>query len=103
MAGLRRQGSRGRILSEGVLIGLYFLSKYRFLTIAQFARIANFSLYHSAEVLRDFERWGHVGYFGNVLIPHHGKTPKVYYLTRKGFDLLQSEGSIFEELLGVFS
>src|SRR5215213_5172267 len=102
MVGRKKHGSRGRTLSEGVLTGLYFLCKYRFLTIAQFARIANFSLYHSAEVLRDFERWGHVGYFGNVLIPQQGKTPKVYYLKRKGFELLRAESHEFEELLDTF-
>ena len=32
----------------------------------------------------------------------HGKTPKVYYLTRKGYELLRREGDIPEELLGSF-
>src|SRR5215210_7032241 len=95
MAGLRRPG---RTLSEGTLTGLYFIHRYRFLTIAQFARIANFSVYHSAEVLRDFERWGHVGYFGAVLIPGSGKTPKVYYLRQKGFDFLRLECPDLEDI-----
>jgi hypothetical protein len=55
----------------------------RFLTIAQFARIAGFSVYHSAEVLRGLERWGLIGWFGFVGIPGQGKAPKVYYLRRK--------------------
>jgi hypothetical protein len=103
MAGQKKQRSQGRTYSEGVITGLFFLFKYRFLTIAQFARISGFSAYHAAEVLRDFERWGHVGYFGNVLIPSSGKTPKVYYLKRKGFDILYSEITGLEELLTSFA
>src|SRR4051794_15492758 len=95
--------SRGRVLTAGVLTGLFYLSKYRFQTIAQFARIANFSLYHTAEVLRDFERWGMVGYFGAVFLPGHGKTPKVYYLKRKGFDLLCAENSLSFEMTEPFA
>jgi|tagenome__1003787_1003787.scaffolds.fasta_scaffold20830259_2 hypothetical protein len=80
-----------RALSAGILTGLYFMHKYRFLTIAQFARVTNFHSDHVAKVLRDFERWGLVGYFGFSAIPGHGKTPKVYFLKRKGWELLQSE------------
>src|SRR4051812_9235078 len=83
-----------RSLSAGTVTGLYFNNKYRFLTIEQFARIADFSRYHAAEVLRDLERWGHVGYFGYIGIPGHGKTPKVYYLKRKGWELLCRESTL---------
>jgi protein involved in plasmid replication-relaxation len=92
-----------RTLSEGTLIGLYFIQKYRFLTIAQFGRIAGFSAYHAAEVLRGLERWGLIGYFGYVGIPGQGKTPKVYYLRRKGFDILCSESHLFEEIAERFT
>src|SRR3954470_22454562 len=80
-------------ISAGTLTGLHFNNKYRFLTIEQFARMAGFSRYHSAEVLRDLERWGYVGYFGYIGIPGHGKTPKVYYLKRKGWELLCAESN----------
>jgi hypothetical protein len=80
-----------RTLSKSALTGLFFIHKYRFLTIAQFARIATFSQYHAAEILRDLERWGIVGYFGYTGIPGHGKTPKVYYLKRRGWELLCAE------------
>src|SRR3712207_3338715 len=78
-------------LSSSALRGLTFLYKYRFLTIAQFAKCANFSPYHAAEMLRTLERRNAVGYFGFTSIPGAGKTPKVYYLKRKGFDILQEE------------
>ena len=76
-------------LSEGAIIGLSFIQKYRFLTILQFARCANFSDYHAAKVLRKLEWRKAVGYFGFTAIPGHGKTPKVYFLKKKGWELLQ--------------
>src|SRR3954471_3457670 len=100
--GARVAGSMKRSLSAGILTGLYFNNKYRFLTIEQFAKIANFSRYHAAEVLRDLERWGFVGYFGYIGIPGHGKTPKVYYLKRKGWELLCSESSTFDDSANPF-
>jgi hypothetical protein len=61
--------SKLRSLSAGTLTGLYFIHKYRFLTIAQFAKTANFFAYRAAEVLRGLARWGMVGFFGFVSIP----------------------------------
>src|SRR4051812_2483584 len=56
-------------LTEGVVTGLVFIHRYRFLTIPQFAAGANFSFDHAAEVLRRFESRGIVGHFGHVGIP----------------------------------
>ena len=42
-----------------------------------------------------------VGFFGFVSIPGHGRTPKIYYVKRKGFELLRME-SDYEEL-GTFA
>ncbi len=50
--------TRTRTLSTGTLRGLYFIHKYRFLTIAQFAKIANFSSYHAAEERRQAREEG---------------------------------------------
>jgi hypothetical protein len=91
--------AKARALSEGAFLGLSFIYKYRFLTIAQFARCAGFSAYHAAETLRNLERWGYVGFFGFLSIIGQGKTPKVYYLTKKGFELLCDEGSYIEDTL----
>lgn len=91
-----------RILSEKTLQGLFTMQHYRFLTIPQFARIAGFSVYHAAEILRDLEGRNCLGYFGFVSIPGQGKTPKVYYLKRKGFELLRSESDFVEEAIGAF-
>ena len=48
------------------------------------------------------QRLGFLGFFGNAGLIGHGKTPKVYFLTRKGFDLLVTETDIPAELLGSF-
>jgi len=77
-----------RQLTPGILIGLYFMHKYRFLTIGQFATITNLHVDYVAKVLRDYQRWGLVGYFGFTSIPGHGKTPKIYFLKRKGWEVL---------------
>jgi hypothetical protein len=52
--------------------------------------------------LRHMQRLGLLGFFGYVGLIGHGKTPKVYFLTRKGFELLLSETDIPAELLGSF-
>jgi hypothetical protein len=86
-----------RILSESVFTGLSFLHKYRFLTITQFARITNFSRYHAAEVLRYLAQSGFVDFFGYTGIPGQGKTPKVYYVKRKGWELLCEERDLTDQ------
>ena len=63
-----------RHLTPSILTGLCHMHKYRFLTISQFAAIANLTVHHVAEVLRDLERWRLIGYFGFTSIPGHGKT-----------------------------
>jgi len=78
-------------LSAGALQGLFFLQKYRFLTIPQFATAADFSVDHAGELLRTLASRGLVGFLGFVPLPGQGRTPKVYYLKRKGFEYLQLE------------
>jgi hypothetical protein len=63
---------------------LLYIYKYCFLTIAPFVAIANFSEYHAGDVLRRLAARGAVGFFGYITMPAHGKTPKVYYLRKKG-------------------
>jgi len=87
-------------LTESTISGLFFIQRYRFLTIEQFARAGG--LHHStaSEQLRQFQRLGVLGFFGNTRLPGNGKTPKAYFLTRKGHDLLREESGIPPELLG---
>jgi hypothetical protein len=50
--------------------------------------------------LRSLELRGVLSHFGNACLPGHGRTPKVYFLTRKGWELLSRESDIPAELLG---
>jgi DNA-binding PadR family transcriptional regulator len=98
----RKAPPTGFALSTSALVGLYFIQRYRFLTIAQFGRAASLKPSFAAELLRSLEARSFLGYFGNVGMRGHGKTPKVYYLTRKGYELLRRESDIPDELLGTF-
>ena len=89
-------------LSPSTVLGLFFLQRYRFLTITQFAKAAGLSFDHAADVLRRLELHGMLGHFGFVRIPGHGKTPKAYYLKRRGWELLRRESDIPDEFLGPF-
>ena len=87
-------------LTESATSGLFFIQRYRFLTIDQFARATEANRSTAADQLRFFERHGLLRYFGNTGLSGHGKTPKAYFLTRKGWELLHRESDIPPELLG---
>jgi len=89
-------------LTGNLILGLFFIQRYRFLTIRQFARITDLHHVTAGEKLRFFEHVGLLGYFGNTRPGIHGKTPKAYFLTRKGFELLREEADIPPELLGMY-
>jgi hypothetical protein len=91
---------RGIILTEAVVLGLFFVQRYRFLTIDQFARAAAMHRDTASRQLRNLELRGVLSHFGNACLPGHGRTPKVYFLTRKGWELLSRESDIPPELLG---
>jgi hypothetical protein len=93
-------GERGIILTEGLVLGLFFVQRYRFLTINQFARAANMQRDTASRQLRSLELRGVLSHFGNACLPGHGRTPKVYFLTRRGWELLVRESDIPPELLG---
>lgn len=92
----------GRLLGRGTLSALLSCQHYRFLTIPQFARVAGCSSDHAGEVLRGLAARNIVGYFGFVSIPGHGRTPKVYFLKRRGWELLIGESDYTPEEIGRF-
>jgi Replication-relaxation len=92
----------GVVLTPGSLRGLSYMQTYRFLTIAQFADVSSFSRYHAGEVLRRYEGKGLLGHIGGIATSGHGRTPKVYFLTRKGWDVLRSETDRGEDTLGPY-
>src|SRR5215467_8837620 len=87
-------------LSERSLAGLFFIQRYRFLTTPQFALSTGQHYSTAAAQLRKFEHWSILGFFGNTRLAGNGKTPKAYYLTRKGYDLLCSASGISPEDFG---
>lgn len=88
--------------SEQIMLGMYFNHRYRFLTVKQFAAVTGLKEKSASEALLRLERQGYLDHFGNVGIRGYGKTPKVYYLKRSGYDLLADESGIPLELLGGF-
>ena len=73
-------------LSRQMAVGLYYVQRYRFLTIKQFARAAGLKHASASDQLRSLELGGLLGHFGNTGHPGYGKTPKAYFLTRKGWE-----------------
>jgi hypothetical protein len=92
--------ARGLILTDGAMLGLFFIQRYRFLTIEQFARAADMHRDTASRQLRILELHGLLGHFGNIALPGYGRTPKVYFLTRKGWEILSRESDIPAELIG---
>jgi protein tyrosine phosphatase (PTP) superfamily phosphohydrolase (DUF442 family) len=79
----------GRLsLTEGTIRALGLMHAYRFLTIVQFARGSGVIYKHGAEVFLSLERLEAVGFIGYTSIPWQGKTPKLYFLKRRGFAFL---------------
>ena len=89
-------------LTKNAIVGLASVQRYRFLTIDQFARASSLHYITAANKLRLFEQAGFLGHFGNTGVRGYGKTPKAYFLTRKGWELLSSECEIPNELLGEY-
>jgi Replication-relaxation len=89
-------------LSNKTADGLFFMQRYRYLTIDQYARAAHLNRSTARDQLHHMERHGLLGYFGNTGLAGHGKTPKAYYLTRKGWNLLLNESDIPQEILGSY-
>ena len=53
-------------LTESAVIGLFFMQRYRFLTIDQYARVADLNRSTASDQLRFFERHRLLHFFGNT-------------------------------------
>jgi hypothetical protein len=58
-------------LTDTAAFGLFFIQRYRFLTIDQFARIASLNRTTAAGQLRFLERQGFLDHFGNTKLAGH--------------------------------
>ena len=73
-------------LSEEAAIGLFFIQRYRFLTIDQFARVACLNRTTASHQLRFFELAGMLGHFGNAKLGRvAGKFVRNYTLSSNPF------------------
>ncbi|PLX32675.1 MAG: hypothetical protein C0605_17625 [Hyphomicrobiales bacterium] len=86
-------GAPDLALSVTTLAALNFIYKYRYLTVAQVAGVAGLKPKSASEMLLKAERQKLLSHFGNTGIRGYGKTPKVYYLTKRGHTVLQEEGA----------
>src|SRR3954453_13144388 len=87
-------------LTDSATLGLFYIQRYRFLTIDQFARAAGLNRSTAADQLRMLNRHELLGFFGNTGLGGHGKPPKAYFLTRKGWEILLRESDIPQDLIG---
>ena len=78
-------------VTEVTLHALCAILDYRYLTVNQVAVICGLKPKSASEMLLRLERHKLLGHFGNTGIRGYGKTPKVYFLTRRGHRLLSEE------------
>ncbi len=90
------------VLSEHTLTALYYIYQYRYLTVTQVARLTGLRPKSASEMLLRLERQKLLGFFGNTGIRGYGKTPKVYYLTKRGYAILAEEQEFNEAPIGAF-
>jgi len=86
--------------STTAILGLFYIQRYRFLTIDQYARISMMNRKTASNKLCSYEHHGLLGHFGNTGMGGGMKTPKVYFLTRKGWEILVRESDIPQEIIG---
>ncbi|MEO1542612.1 MAG: replication-relaxation family protein [Pseudomonadota bacterium] len=73
------------------LCTLTSIFRYRYLTVNQVATICGLRPKSASELLLRLERQKLLASFGNVGIRGYGKTPKVYFITKRGHGVLAEE------------
>lgn len=89
-------------ITPNTLSGLLAMHRYRLLSVAQFARASELKPSHVRDVLRVLERKKLLGSIGNVGLRGGSKAPKLYYLTRPGYDAMLDAGGLFSDDVGDF-
>jgi len=79
------------VMTDHAVKALAFIQEYRYLTVNQVAEITGLKPKSSSEMLLRLERQKLLPFFGNVGQRGYGKTPKVYYLTKRGYGVLADE------------
>jgi hypothetical protein len=90
-------------ISDDDFLVFFYLQKYSFLTIeqARFALGRRRSYQSMARRLKSLEDQSLLASFGGHRIGY-ANTPKIFFLTRPGFELLENESGIPAEMLGRF-
>ena len=84
------------------LAALSAIMEYRYLSVNQVATICGLRPKSASELLLRLERGGLLGHFGNVGIRGYGKTPKVYFLKKRGHAILREELEAVGKGIGPF-
>lgn len=79
------------VVTEVTLAALAAILEYRYLSVNQVATIVGVRPKSASEILLRLERHKALSFFGNVGLRGFGKTPKVYFLTKRGHGLLAAE------------
>jgi len=87
-------------ITQASLQGLLAMHRYRLLSVDQFARASGLKASHVRDILRVFERKKILGSIGNVGLRGGSKAPKLYYLTRSGYQAMLDAGGLFAEDIG---
>jgi len=78
-------------VTDVTLAALAAILEYRYLSVNQVATMVGVRPKTASEMLLRLERHKALAHFGNTGIRGYGKTPKVYYLTKRGHRLLAQE------------
>ena len=89
-------------VTEVNLAALSAIWEYRYLSVNQVATICGLQPKSASEMLLRLERNGLLDHFGNVGIRGYGKTPKVYFLKKRGHAILAEERSAIGQETGPF-
>ena len=71
-------------LTEETTLGLFFIQRYRFLTIDQFARAGGLTRATARNRLRILERHSLLNHFGNTGLQWSGQDPEGIFFDAKG-------------------
>jgi hypothetical protein len=78
-------------VTEVTVAALSAICAYRYLTVKQVATIVGLRPKSASEMLLNLERKQLLGSFGNTGIRGYGKTPKLYFLKKRGHVVLAEE------------
>jgi hypothetical protein len=73
-------------LSDKTRAGIRFLADMRLVTIEHFANASSISARHAGDFLHASKLKGYLGQAGGIPLGGQGRAPKIYFLTRKGWD-----------------